>query len=194
MRRVSGPWTMACRSRPPRACATRPAEAEGGALGAAWIDGGSTLAASIDTYRNDCGVTTVGPDATIRMRRDRLGLAGRWRLPGGWLSEMSVKAGATCYEHQEVEGGGEVGTTFDSRGADLRVEARHAPLGPFSGVVGLQAEGLRFSALGAQAFDPRTRTRSAALFVLEEWRLAGATWNAGVCAESVRVSSDGARR
>jgi iron complex outermembrane recepter protein len=127
---------------------------------------------------------TAEPDVTIRMKRDRITAAGEWR---GW----SFQAGDTDYRHQEIEGGGEVGTTFDSRGRDLRLQGRHGPIGGFEGVFGLQYDHLDFSALGEEAFVPGTRTRHLGLFLLESLKLGPLEMQAGLRTEKVRVASDG---
>lgn len=165
------------------------AEAHGGAVGASWADSRGFAGASVDTYRNDYGVTAE-PDVTIQMKRDRLALAAERQLDGP-IEQLSLRFGDTRYQHQEIEGTGEVGTTFKSTGQDLRIEARHAPVGGVRGVIGLQAESMSFSALGEEAFVPGTRTRSAALFALEEARLGSVVLTAGLRGEQARVKSDG---
>ena len=167
--------------------------AEGGALGGGWADADGHAGLAVDTYRNDYGVT-VEPDVLIRMQRDRVAIGGERRRLGGFIDSVRVQASHTEYKHEEVEGSGEVGTTFSSRGNDLRIEARHAPLaglGGLTGVFGLQAESSDFSALGAEAFVPGTRSRTAALFVLEELQVGPARLSAGLRAESARIESDG---
>jgi iron complex outermembrane receptor protein len=168
-------------------------ESRAAALGASWADADGYIGASIDGYRNDYGIT-VEPDVSIDMKRDRLQLAGERRL-GGPIERIEFQAGATRYRHLEIEGSGEVGTTFDSRGRELRLQARHAPWalggGQVHGVVGAQFESLDFSALGEEAFVPGTDTRSSALFVLQEWRAPALSLNAGLRTERVRVSSEG---
>lgn len=163
-----------------------------GALGASWADADGFLGASVDRHENDYGVT-VEPDVGIRMSRDRVALAGERRRLAGPLTQVEVQASHTRYKHEEVEGTGEVGTTFRSTGDELRLQARHAPLGPLTGVLGLQAERLDFSALGEEAFVPDTRTRSLAMFVMEEMQAGPATLTAGLRYERVRVSSEGDR-
>jgi len=164
--------------------------AEGGALGASLVNADGHLGLAVDRYRNRYGVT-VEPDVTIRMKRDRLQFGGEQRRLPGWFDQVSFSASNTRYRHEEVEGSGDVGTTFSSRGQELRLQARHVALGPWRGVIGVQAERLRFSALGEEAFVPGTLTRSQALFMMEEvdfgpWRV-----QAGVRSERVRVASDG---
>lgn len=162
----------------------------GGAVGGSWVSEQGFLGASVQTLRNRYGVT-VEPDVFIRLQRERLALAGEQRGLSGWLQQVSVAAGHTRYQHEEVEGSGEVGTTFTSRGSDLRAELRHAPLGPLQGVVGLQSESLRFEALGTEAFVPTTHTASQAVFVLEELQTRAAVFTMGARLEQVRVRSDG---
>uniref|UniRef100_UPI004048BE6E TonB-dependent receptor n=1 Tax=Limnohabitans sp. TaxID=1907725 RepID=UPI004048BE6E len=77
------------------------------------------------------------------------------------------------------------------KGLDLRIEARHRPLAGWQGVVGMQTESSRFSAVGDEAFAPFSRTRSQALFVHEELPTAWGQVTAGARWESVRVESLG---
>ena len=166
------------------------ARAQGGAVGASWVTDSGFVGLSVDTLNNRYGVT-VEPDVLIRMQRDHAALAGEWRAGAGWWRSFNARAGLTRYRHEEVEGSGEVGTTFKSRGQDLRLEARHAPIGGVEGVWGLQTEKLNFSALGEEAFVPSTQTRSQALFVLEELPMKALTLSLGARAEQVRVDSVG---
>jgi iron complex outermembrane recepter protein len=178
---------------PTRRVANSAGERRAGALGASWADAHGYLGASVDTYRNDYGVA-VEPDVTIDMRRDRAALAGERTLAGP-VERVEFQASRTRYRHQEIEGSGAVGTTFTSRGHELRAQATHAALplagGALRGVVGAQLERLDFSALGEEAFVPNTNTRSRALFVLEQWQAQSLTLSAGLRAERVRVASAG---
>ncbi len=164
---------------------------EGGAVGASLVGSAGHAGLSTETYRNNYGVT-VEPDVTIRMKRERRAFSGVWKAGPSGVEAIAVDAAHTRYRHEEVEGTGEVGTTFKSRADDARVEVRHAPLAGLRGVFGVQWEQMDFSALGEEAFVPDTKTRSQAAFVLEEFQIAGvAVLNAGLRSERVRVSSDG---
>ncbi len=168
-------------------------DSQAGAVGASWADANGYIGAALDTYRNDYGVTAE-PGVTIDMKRDRLQFSGDRKL-GGPIERVEWNAGHTRYEHQEIEGSGEVGTTFESRGSELRAQAQHARIllggGELRGVFGTQLEKLDFSALGEEAFVPNTNTRSGALFLLEEWKGPAFSVTGGVRAERVRVKSDG---
>lgn len=165
-------------------------DSHGGAIGASAIFAQGYAGVSLDDYRNDYGVT-VEPDVNIHMQRQRLATAGEWRTPGGLLPRVQWQASRSIYEHQEIEGTGEVGTTFKSRGSDLRIEAEHAAIGPVRGVVGLQLERSSFAALGEEALVPSTRTRSGALFLLEQYRSGPLALSAGLRQESVKIDSAG---
>ncbi|MGE0799550.1 MAG: TonB-dependent receptor [Lautropia sp.] len=159
------------------------------AFGASLTGAQGYLGASIDSYDNRYGVV-VEPEATIRMHSDRVAIAGERRAPLPGIAALRFRAGAEDYEHKELEGG-EVGTVFRNRGSDLRVEAEHAAVGPLTGVIGLQLDRSRFSALGEEAFVPSTRTRSNALFLVESLAIAGARVNLGARAERIRIGSSG---
>lgn len=165
-------------------------DSHGGAVGASALFSQGYAGLSLEDYRNDYGVT-VEPDVAIRMQRQRLATAGEWRAAGAAIPRIEWQASRSIYQHQEVEGSGEIGTTFRSRGSDLRVQAEHAAIGPLRGVFGLQWERSDFSALGEEALVPDTATRSAALFLLEQYRSGPLSLSAGLRRESVRIESAG---
>ena len=175
---------------PSRRVRNSASQAEGGAVGAGVVGRDGYLGLAVDTLRNRYGVT-VEPDVQIHLKRDRVALAGEWRQHGGFIRSVSGQASATRYQHDEVEGNGAIGTTFKSKGQDARLDLRHAPWAGLQGVWGLQTETLDFSALGAEAFVPDTRTKSQALFALEEWSHGIWSLSAGARAEQVQVSSSG---
>ena len=169
------------------------ARSHGGAVGGSVFFRGGYAGVSVDDFRTNYG-TTAEEDVTIRMQRQRVATAGEWATTDGPIHRISWQASRNRYEHQEVEGTGEVGTTFKSTGTDGRVEVEHAALGPVKGLVGLQTESLDFSALGEEAFVPSTRTRNTGIFVLEQAKLGGVDWSAGARTERVTVDSDGGER
>jgi len=166
------------------------ADSHGGALGASLIFSSGYAGLSVDDYHTDYGVT-VEPDVTVQMKRQRLAAAGEWRDAQALVRHVHWQASRTRYQHQEVEGSGEIGTVFKSEGSEMRVVAEHAPLGSVKGVVGLQLERSDFSALGEEALVPSSKTRSNALFVLEQYSSGPWSASAGARTESVRVRSQG---
>ncbi|MEL4178992.1 TonB-dependent receptor [Roseateles sp. PN1] len=170
------------------------ADSHGGALGGSYVFSNGYAGVSVDDYRNDYGVT-VEPDVKIKMQRQRLAAAGEWRASEGdtaaLLQRLSWQLSRSNYEHKEVEGSGEVGTVFKSVGHDLRLEAQHGALGPVHGMVGVQWEKSDFSAEGAEALVPSSKTENAAIFVLEQYESGPFSLSLGGRLESVRIESAG---
>ncbi len=162
----------------------------GGAIGGSVFFDQGHIGLSADTYDSRYGVV-VEPDVSIQMKRDHIGVAGELKFGDAAIRSLKAQLNHTRYEHQEIEGTGEVGTTFKTTGHELRVEAQHAPLGPVRGMLGAQVEDFDFSALGEEAFVPTTGTRRQALFALEELPWAGGTLTAGLRLEHARISSEG---
>lgn len=163
--------------------------AQGGAVGGTVFFDRGYLGASVSSYRNDYG-TVAEDEVSIAMRSQRQAVEGLWRDPlPGWRS-IKLQASHTDYRHTELEAGAP-GTLFSSQGNALRLEARHAPLGPLEGVVGLQTERSRFAAVGEEAFAPFSRTRESALFVHEELASTWGRLSFGARAERVDVTSLG---
>ena len=169
------------------------ARSHGGSVGGSVFFQGGFAGVSVDDFHTNYG-TTAEEDVIIRMQRQRVATAGEWATTDGPIHRVSWQLSRNRYEHQEVEGTGEVGTTFKSTGTDGRLEVEHAAFGPVKGLVGLQTEALDFSALGEEAFVPSTRTRNTGIFVLEQAKLGGVDWSAGARTERVTIDSDGGER
>lgn len=164
-------------------------QARGGALGLSHFGENSRLGLSVASYQNDYG-TVAEDEVTIGMRSNRYALEGEWQHVAPLWRSLKLNLGHTDYKHTEFLAG-EPETRFANQATDLRLEARHEKLGAWEGVVGLQAESGRFSALGDEAFAPVSRTRSQALFVHEEMATAWGAWSAGARVEQVSVNSLG---
>ena len=127
---------------------------------------------------------------TIDMKSDRVALEGEVRDLGGIIQSLKGQLSHTDYRHTEFEGANP-GTVFRNKGSDFRLEARHARFGKLDGVVGFQAENNRFSADGAEAFAPYSRTSQKALFAYEEYATHWGKLSFGGRLESVSVESLG---
>ena len=168
--------------------------ADGGAFGGSMVWERGYLGASVDTYRNTYG-TVAEESVIIRMKRDKFAVAGELRGLDGPIRTVRGQVQSADYKHEEVEGSGAVGTTFKNKGSDSRFELEHMPValatGTLRGVLGLQTENARFSALGEEAFVPSTKTVQAAGFVFEEFAFGDVKLTAGGRAERTRVDSAG---
>jgi iron complex outermembrane recepter protein len=166
------------------------ARTKGAALGGSFTFPNGHLGLSVDRYDSRYGIVAE-PDVVVDMKRDQWALSSEVRDITPLLRSLRGRLTSTRYLHQEIEGDGAVGTTFKTTGSEARFEAEHAALGPLRGVIGLQLEDFDFSALGAEAFVPSTRTQRQGLFVVEEMNWPLGVLNAGVRVERTRVHSDG---
>lgn len=163
-------------------------DAHGGAIGGSVFFDRGYLGASASTYRTSYG-TVAEDEVTVGMKSNRYALEGELRLDG-WLQNLKAKLAHTDYRHTEFEAG-VPGTRFTNGGDDVRFEARHARLGPLEGTIGFQGEYTRFSAVGAEAFAPFSRTGQSALFLYEEAARSWGKLSFGGRLESVSVESRG---
>lgn len=163
------------------------AGASGAAFGGSWIGSRGYVGASYSRLDSEYGVV-VEPGVRIDLRQERVELAGELRSLG-WFESVRARYTRSDYAHTELEDG-TPGTQFRNRGKDLRIEGRHRPLGPFEGVIGVQSTGFDFSALGAEAFLPRTRTRVNSLFLFEQARAGALTLQLGARIDRQTVDAE----
>lgn len=161
----------------------------GGAAGGSVFFDHGYLGASVSTYRSNYG-TVAEDNVTIDMKSNRTALEGEVRNLGGFIQSVKGQLSHTDYEHTEFEGPNP-GTVFKNKGSDFRLEARHARLGNLDGVIGFQAENNRFSADGAEAFAPYSKTSQNAMFAYEEYATSWGKLSFGGRLESVKVASQG---
>lgn len=161
----------------------------GGAAGGSVFFDHGYLGASVSTYRNNYG-TVAEDDVTIDMKSNRVALEGEVRDLDGFIQSVKGQLSHTDYQHTEFEGPNP-GTVFKNKGSDFRLEARHARIGNLDGVVGFQAENNRFSADGAEAFAPYSKTSQNAAFAYEEYATSWGKLSFGGRLESVKVESLG---
>ncbi|MEQ1772846.1 MAG: TonB-dependent receptor [Burkholderiales bacterium] len=161
----------------------------GGSIGgsATWDKGYVGL--SFSSFESKYG-TVAEPEVTIDMESKRWDLGGEVRDIGSFITGVKFKLGKTDYKHTELDAGVPA-TDFKSRGHEGRLELTHGNIGPLKGAVGLQFNNFDFSALGAEAFVPTTKTDSKALFIYEELPIGKLKLTFGGRHERTEVSSQG---
>jgi iron complex outermembrane receptor protein len=106
---------------------------------------------------------------TLDVEQTRYDAALHWHEPMAGLEVVRGFLTYTDYEHKEIEGSGEVGTTYANETWEGRLELVHETMANFHGVFGLQVKSGEFSALGEEAFIPVTDSDEIGLFWLEDW-------------------------
>ena len=166
---------------------------EGGAVGASVFMEQGYLGLSMNSYLSQYG-TVAEDQVSIGMKSERAALEGEWRPNSVLFQNLNFQASQTKYKHTEFDAG-QAGTVFANQGHDIRVQARHQAWrtnhGAWEGVWGWQTEQAQFSADGAEAFAPFSKTRTQALFAIEEFTTGKASFNVGLRREQVSVESLG---
>jgi iron complex outermembrane receptor protein len=166
---------------------------KGGALGASLTGEHGYAGISYSEFNSNYG-TVAEPTVRIDMNSRRWDLAGEARDLGTVVNRLKGRLSRIDYEHQEIDDG-EVGTTFENRGWEGALEAAHGPLGPLTGVVGVQFHRSDFSANGEEALIPKVQTDTQAAWIYEELPLAAfddaLKLSFGTRFERTDVASDG---
>ena len=88
----------------------------------------------------------------------------------GFFKDVNLRFASNDYEHVELENA-EIGTLYDNRGIDARIELEHREIGGLVGAFGLQYKRLDFKATGEEAFVPASDTEQIGLFAFEEYAI-----------------------
>ena len=164
-------------------------QAKGGAVGASYQFDKGYVGAMHSDYKTLYG--TVAEEAVrIDMRQKRDSVEANFHGLDELITGVFAKFNQSDYEHTE-KNDGVPQTTFKNKGNDFRLEVKHAKIGALQGVVGLQTENFDFSALGAEAFVPLTRTKNQAVFAFEELNAGAWKIQFGGRIEQNKISSDG---
>ncbi len=168
-------------------------ETYGGAIGASLVGDNGFLGVSVNTFNSKYGVpghahheeedpAQMGAEAEENVRIDldqvRVDAIGEYEFGGSLIDSVRVRAAVNDYKHVELEGA-EIGTTYDVKGADGRVEFRHAKIGGLEGAIGLQFKTNDLDAIGDEAYVPASDTQRTSVFLFEElaiddmWTLQG---------------------
>ncbi len=116
---------------------------------------------------------------SIDLDQTRYDLNGEIDLDWAGFERFNIFAGYADYEHQEIEGSGEIGTVFTNEGYEIRAELVQRTRGIWQGAVGIQYRDREFSASGAEAFVPPTTSDQLGIFTFQEtefgdWHFEGA--------------------
>lgn len=187
-----------------------------GAIGASWIGDRGFIGASYSIFDTRYGIPghahehddhdddhaanrKDGDDeeeeelVSIDLKQKRSDLKLGLNEPFAGHESLTVRLGSNRYEHTEFEGD-EVGTVFENRGLEARLEAVHLPLGGWRGAYGLQYGRRDFSAIGEEAFVPPSLTRDIGVFLLEEQQFGRLKLELGGRLDRVEVTPEGESR
>jgi iron complex outermembrane recepter protein len=147
-----------------------------GALGLAYVDGGLNVGVSVTRhtaryqvpirYSLEPGVEAEQPTLTPHQTR----FDARAEIPvGGFLSQVRARGGFSKYHHDELEASGEVGSHFESRGGEGRVELVQTERSGWGGTSGVQYLNRDAKIRGEEKFLPDSRQKQTGLFTLQTY-------------------------
>ena len=127
-------------------------------------------------------------DVSIDLKQIRADLRSEVQLGDGFFERVRARFGYADYEHTEFEGE-EVGTVFEVKGVEGRVELVQQDKGGWRGATGAQYFQRDFAAVGAEAFLPPNETSQYGLFTLQEFELGSINLEAAARYEHTNVGS-----
>lgn len=194
------------------------ANAEAKTVGGSWIlsNSGGYAGFSLNTLDNDYGIPLAAhahhddhdedehddhddehadesehDEAGVRIVMEQERADFETRLPlSGFFEELHGRMSRVDYQHQEVEGSGEVGTVFKQKGSEGRFALHYSQSGNTEGVLGLHFSQREFSALGEEAFIPATDIDSIALFGVHSIDVGSAIYEFGFRGERQSLDPD----
>lgn len=146
-----------------------------------------------DDDHDDDHEAEVGP--FTRLKQTRVDTQATIRDPFAGIESLRLKLSSARYQHEEIEDGDEVATTFRNREYQGRIEAVHQPIAGWRGVVGVQLGHRDFITTGEESFinnSERVLTRSTGVFVVEEFKTSFGKIEAGARIDRVNHDPDGA--
>lgn len=129
----------------------------------------------------------------INLEQTRYDFKSEYDFNNGFFQSFSANIGASDYQHQEIEffadGESEVGTLFSNEGIESRFTLTHVPVGSWTGVWGLQLSDSEFSAVGEEAFVPKSDINALGIFGVERFTLGNLTGELGVRFENSDIDA-----
>ena len=148
-------------------------------LGSSYIFEKGYIGAAVSEYQTTYGVPNGEPDISVDAKRQRVDARAGIRETGEFIESATARIGVVDYDHTEFEGS-EEGTIFRQNGLDGRIDLTHKETHSLRGAWGAQIQDSSFEAIGEEAFQPPTDSRSYSLFGLEEVLITdNLTWQIG---------------
>ncbi|MEA3016230.1 MAG: iron complex outerrane recepter protein, partial [Sphingomonadales bacterium] len=170
------------------------------AAGIAWINGDSSVGASVNRYASLYGVPirfSLDPAAEaeaprIDVRQTRADVRAEIGAGNGFIDSVRLRGAYSDYRHDELEEDGAVGTTFFNQGYEGRLELVQGTSHGFGGAFGAQYFQRSLDVVGDEKFLPPNRTWQLGLFALESFVSGPLRAEAGLRYErqSVRADAD----
>ena len=107
-------------------------------------------------------------ETTLHPRRSRVDVRGERRNLGGFVSGVKFLGAFRDYKHDEIEGSGEIATSFKNQVTEGNLYLNHRQFGALTGTFGVRGEHRDYATAGAEALAPPTIQNTFAGFLYEE--------------------------
>jgi iron complex outermembrane receptor protein len=131
-------------------------------------------------------------ETTLHPRRHRLDLRGEKRNMDGFISGIKLQGGFRDYKHDEIEGSGEIATSFKNRVSEGNLYLNHRAYGALTGTFGVRGEHRDYSAAGEEALAPPTTQNTFSGFLYEELKYRHVAFQFGGRVDHSSFRPDGA--
>ncbi len=107
-------------------------------------------------------------ETTLNPRRHKLDFRGERRNLDSFIEGVKFQGAYRDYAHDEIEGSGEIATSFKNKTWEGELFLHHRPAGPLQGTFGVWLLDRDYSSVGEEALAPPTTQNSFAGFLYEE--------------------------
>ena len=166
--------------------------------GLAYVDGDLNVGLSVSHHSFRYGVPvrfSLDPEVeaeapTIDGRQTRADARVNIPLGVGAFKLFEFRGGIGRYHHDEIEEDGSVGSSFRTRGGELRADVVQKDRGGWSGTSGVQYLTQRVTLVGDEKYLPDSSVRQAGLFTMQSLALGKVRVEAGARVEFAKLSAD----
>jgi iron complex outermembrane receptor protein len=109
---------------------------------------------------------------------------------GGFFKIFEFRGGISKYHHDELEPDGAVGSSFFTKGGEMRADVVQNDRGGWGGTSGVQYLGLRVHLSGDEKYLPDSTNKQLGFFTLQSLARGPVRFEAGLRVESARLHAD----
>jgi len=165
--------------------------------GVAYVDGGLNVGVSVSHHAFKYGVPirfsldpADVPEQPVLDGRQTRGDA-RVNIPiGGFLKIFEFRGGISKYHHDELEADGSIGSSFFTKGGELRADVVQTDHGGWGGTSGVQYLRQQVHLSGDEKYLPDSTNRQLGLFTLQSLVRGPVRFEAGLRVESAHLDAD----
>jgi iron complex outermembrane receptor protein len=120
------------------------------------------------------------------LQQNRYQISSKHQISADFISAINTGFAFTDYKHAEIENGA-IGTVFENKSREARVELIHQPLAGWRGGFSFHYKASDFEAIGEEAFTPPSKTNSFGVGIIEEQHFGDFLFQLGARVERVEI-------